>query len=249
MNGFRLVLASPKFAGNVGACARVAANFDVSDLVLARPLCDPASPESLARAMPPADRYLRGARIAPDLTEALTGCRASVGFTRRTGKARLTLPLPELLPALRALAPSAEAAPIALVFGNEETGLTDGELQLCTHLATISISEVMPSLNLSHAVAVVLARLQEEFGEPGEIPRERGARPATLEELEGLFAHWRQAIADAGMTTAGNPDRLLRRIRRLIQRAEPLSREVKLLHGFLSKARLAMGTRKTRRLE
>ena len=94
---------------------------------------------------------------------------ASVGFTRRVGNTRLVhASLSQLLQAFPNTIPSPETGPtdssrtcIALVFGREESGLTANELSLCTHSCSIPSGPVQPSLNLSHAVSVILAQLYE----------------------------------------------------------------------------------------
>ena len=98
---------------------------------------------------------------------------ASIGFTRRTGNTRLVHnSLSHLLQAFPNTLPkpatavgnssSASERCVALVFGREESGLTAMELSLCTHSCSIPSGLVQPSLNLSHAVCVVLAQLFEQ---------------------------------------------------------------------------------------
>lgn len=97
---------------------------------------------------------------------------ASIGFTRRAGNTRLVHPslthllqqFPSILPTPKQLpvsTPGAAEQGLALVFGREESGLTEKELSLCTHSCSIPTGARQPSLNLSHAVCVILAQLYE----------------------------------------------------------------------------------------
>lgn len=97
---------------------------------------------------------------------------ASIGFTRRAGNTRLVHPsLTHLLQQFPAILPTPQQLPVstrgsaeqglALVFGREESGLTEKELSLCTHSCSIPTGAIQPSLNLSHAVCVILAQLYE----------------------------------------------------------------------------------------
>lgn len=102
----------------------------------------------------------------------LASIAASIGFTRRAGNTRLVHPsltqlfhkFPDILPTpgqlLASSSNSAEGS-LALIFGREESGLTERELSLCTHSCSIPTGSVQPSLNLSHAVCVILAQLFE----------------------------------------------------------------------------------------
>jgi tRNA (cytidine32/uridine32-2'-O)-methyltransferase len=238
MNRFRVVLVGPKYAGNVGACARVCANYEAPDVRVVAPAGDWRGEEARRYAMGPAAESLAGMREEASLSSALSGCVAAVGFTRRSGALRSpTLTLAELasgsgLPA---------EGPVALVFGREVGGLNREELLACTHVCSLPTGEAMPALNLSHAVAVVLSRV---FEASAATPRPGTVAAATIDEFEALVAHWRGAMVDAGMTTAGNPDRVLAHVRRALQRAGMSKREIAVFRGVLSKLQVAMGTRR-----
>jgi TrmH family RNA methyltransferase len=235
MNRFRVVLVDPRFAANIGFAARVCTNFGVEDyrgvtLDSERWHWDEAKKIAVA----PADRLLESFQVHSSVGEAIADCDMVIGLTRRFGEDRR----PELTPgSLAALIQNTSPKKVALLFGNEETGLTEDELRPCTHLCMIPTSDVMPSMNLSHAVAVVLSRLREDLVESCSGAATPEAEDvATASELSGLFGHWREFMVAAGMTEAGNPERLLRRIERILHRARISGREVKILRGILAKA-------------
>ena len=225
----RVVLVEPQVAGNVGACARVIANFGVTELVLVRPQCDWFSQVSRERAVAVSEEVLKSARVVHTLTDAISDCVVSAGFTRRHGERRNPMPLRQFVGD-----PLLKAGKVALVFGNEEAGLSHADLELCTHPVIIETAPALPSMNLSHAVAVVAARIFEAQV-PISLPPEDRSRLATHEEVEGLLNHWRSALIQVGIGDAGNPDRVVGRIRKIFHRTSLRAREAALLRAFLSR--------------
>lgn len=234
MERFRVILADPRFAANIGFTARVCANFGVEDYRGVS--LDPGRwhwDEARRIAVPPSDTILERFRIHASVADAVEDCDLVVGFTRRTGEDRE----PELTPgALARLVREKSPRRVALLFGNEETGLTEAELRPCTHLCLIPTAEAMPSMNLSHAVAVILSRLREDLLDRPPAGVRSIHATATAGELAGLFGHARELLVAAGMTGAGNPERILKRVERILHRARVHSREVRILRGILARA-------------
>ncbi|MEK7689550.1 MAG: TrmH family RNA methyltransferase [Bdellovibrionota bacterium] len=236
---YRVILVEPRTPGNVGAVARACACFGIQDLRLVKPACDHLGFEATKYATGPSGDLLQSARVEPNLASAIADCTAAIAFTRRTGDdRRQNLKLTEI-PAL--LAGSKDK--IALVFGNEETGLHQADVQLCTQLCSIGTAREMGSLNLSHAVAIVLSWLfdrrpdesrEENFGSGG------GGSSALLGQMAGLFTHIEEFLIEIGLNRSGNPERLMRHLRRVLQRTHLRSREVRLLRGIVSKAQVAL---------
>jgi tRNA/rRNA methyltransferase len=242
LSRFRLVLVAPRVPGNVGACARLAANFECEDWVIVDPQCPLDGWDAKKLATGTAREHLERIRLASSVAEAVADCHSAIGFTRRSGKIRK--PTLELADATLL---SDRPGKVALVFGNEETGLSASELSACTHVCALATSESMGSMNLSHAVAVVLARVYEQHGQRRAGRSARGRRgaetPALLGELEGLMDHWRELLTDAGMTTAGNPARLAESLRKIFARSSLTRREIRAIRGVLSKVQVKLGTR------
>ncbi len=234
LRDFRLILVSPLFAGNVGAVCRVATNFGLQDVRIVTPQCDWQGHEAKLYAKGPAARVHQSVRIEDTLTSAVADCGAVVAFTRRTGELR------RASVALGELASLRERGVTALVFGREDVGLSSAELAVCTRVCTFPTADEMPSLNLSHAVAVAVARIYEGVG-AGEVAKLADAVP--MEELEVLFEHWQQTLADVGITSDGKPERMMLHIRRLLQRANLTKTEFGILRAYLSKTQVALGTK------
>jgi tRNA/rRNA methyltransferase/tRNA (cytidine32/uridine32-2'-O)-methyltransferase len=113
-----------------------------------------------ARAVHAADVW-EGARFFETLEAAIADCALVIGATRRRGRRRKAL---TMTPAEAAAFLRDRPGPAALVFGNERTGLEDGELQRCNLASHIPVDGAFPSLNLSHAVQVYCYELYRTLG-------------------------------------------------------------------------------------
>lgn len=156
MPQFRVVLVEPKAEGNVGSVARAMKNFGQQDLVLVKP--PPLGDECRGRALHAWD-VAASARRVDTIEEALEGCDYVVGTTARVPEPdasylRNPIEAHELPARLRGV-----EGVVALLFGREDYGLYNREIELCDLLVTIPSSPLYRSLNLSHAVCVVLYEL------------------------------------------------------------------------------------------
>ena len=163
---FRVVLVGPSQAGNVGMVSRSCANFECPSLHLVAPEYDRADPEAERTERTFAvheaqQRFLREAPVHGDLSDALSGCVAAVGFTRRRGVERSDAANAVAVGGLAALAEESGGR-VALVFGREASGLRSSELLLCTHVCEIATSASQGSLSLPAAVNFALGRAFEE---------------------------------------------------------------------------------------
>ncbi|MCX5947534.1 MAG: RNA methyltransferase, partial [Cyanobacteria bacterium] len=162
----QLVLVEPAGPLNVGSVARLCANFGIEGLRLVAPRCDPLGEEARRMAVHGVG-LLERARTYPTLAAALADCSRVVATSGR-GEGEPLSPSPPsealrwLLRAERGGAtasPSSPASPSALVFGREDRGLSNDELLQAGRILQIATGPAYASLNLSHAVAVVLHEL------------------------------------------------------------------------------------------
>ena len=150
LTAIRIVLVEPAGPLNVGSVARVMANMGLSQLVLVNPQCDPDGEEAQRMAVH-AGNLLRAATTADSLPEALAGCRRAIATTARTRTLGPPLESPEaVLPWL--VTPTGE--PTALIFGPEDRGLSNQELNYAQRWLGIPSDPAYASLNLAQAVAV-----------------------------------------------------------------------------------------------
>lgn len=226
-----IVLVGTTHPGNLGAAARAMKTMGLADLRLAAPACEI---DQTARATAVhADDVLDAARVYPDLPAALADCRLALGLSarpRRLGEAAYT----PREAAAEAMAAS-RAGPVALVFGSEHSGLTNDELSLCRRLVHIPANPEYTSLNLAAAVQIMayevrLARGEDAVPAPGG---DSSAAPASGEHLESFFRHLARTIDLSGYAVTAEDPQLMRRLRRLFNRAQPEHREINILRGLL----------------
>ena len=164
------------------------------------------------------------------LQEALADREVAIGCTARKGKGRHPLMGPKELPGC--LARYQPGTLVGIVFGREDRGLENPELDLCNLLLTIPTSPEHTSLNLAQAVLLVCY----ELGHPAPSFRHKSSKritSATSRETEQLFQHSREVLMRIGFLHRQNPDRILRVLRRILGRAGVNSREVSILRGIL----------------
>ncbi len=237
----RVVLVDTSHPGNIGAVARAMWVMGLERLSLVRPKCFPSA-EATARAAG-ADALLYHAEVCTSLQQALADCVWVVGTTVRSRH----LELPRLTPRGFAAQAVEEArhGQVALVFGREQAGLSNQELDHCQAVASIATNAGFGSLNLAAAVQVFSYELRlgfcDESPGPGTPARDDGAGATTAAELEGLYAHLEQALTDIGYHHRQEPKLLMRRLRRLYGRARPDRSELNILRGILAATQRAAG--------
>lgn len=251
LENVRIVLVETSHSGNIGAVARAMKNMGMANLWLVNPASFPDE-TSYARAAGAAD-VLDGARTVATLDEALAECVVVMGTSARGRK----VPWPVIPPPEAASKAFAHAAggPVALVFGRENHGLSNDELQRCHFHIHIPSNQNYSSLNLAMAVQVVCYELRmhylrlQEGGEQGPqlrsmiTPADPGwDQPlASVADVEGLFTHLEEVLVDIEFHRRDKPRQLMTRLRRLLQRAQMDQMEVNILRGILSSVQKAAG--------
>jgi tRNA/rRNA methyltransferase len=133
---------------------------------------------------------------------------------------------------------------VALVFGNETSGLSNEELALCNLWAMIPANPAYSSLNLAAAVQIVCYELRLALDAVPPAPTfTASGTPATHDEIEGLIAHLEGEARASGFLDPEKPGRLMLRLRRLFARAALEKEEVNLLRGLLASFRQPTGKR------
>jgi tRNA/rRNA methyltransferase len=227
----RVILCTTSHPGNIGAAARAMKTMGLTRLVLVNPKIFP-DPQAEAMASG-ADDVLANAKVCASLTEALQGVVLALAMTARR-RELATAPLWVRDGALE-LAGMAAQGEVALVFGNETSGLSNEELAQCGCWAMIPTDPDFSSLNLAAAVQVMCYELRMALLGPQVEPAmvDAGQR-ATHDEVEGVLSHFEQSAIASGYLDVGSPGRLMLRMRRLFARARLEREEVNILRGFLA---------------
>jgi TrmH family RNA methyltransferase len=200
LNDVRIVLVRPRDPRNVGAACRAMKSMGMSSLsIVLDGLIDPVQAEVLAHY---ARDVLEGAVLYTNLHDAVRDAVLVAGTTRRRGKNRKYFTLfPEQLAAR--IAGTGEGT-VAVLFGNEETGLTDEELAVCHLAVTIPASPQFPSLNLSHAVQVVCYEIYRAHGAARLTP----FAPVSVEVVEDLVSEITTSLKSIGFFTIVGPEQM-----------------------------------------
>ncbi len=234
LDRIRIVLIGTSHPGNIGGVARAMHNMGLADLALVAPRCVPVTADSVSRASG-ADHLVNAARVVETLEEAVADCTLVVGASARSR----TLPWPMITPReLGVRLPkelAGEAARLALVFGREDSGLTNAELQRCHAHVHIPTNPDFSSLNLAAAVQVLAYECRLAWLAGQETPDEEPGQPlANHEELEHYFAHLERTLIAIGFHDPAMPRQLMARLRRFTLRARPERMELNILRGILS---------------
>jgi tRNA (cytidine32/uridine32-2'-O)-methyltransferase len=231
----RIVLVNTTHPGNIGGVARAMKNMGISDLCLVEPKSFP-HPDADARASGATD-ILEKARVVSTLDEALADCGLIFGTSARERHIPWPLVNPRELAAIAT--PLEGKARVAILFGREDRGLTNEELQRCHHHVHIPAVESFSSLNIAAAVQVITYELRM-----AQVADQQSARPqwgtdwdielAEQRELELMFEHLERTLVEIEFLDPDNPRQLMPRLRRLLQRAVPDKVEVNVLRGILT---------------
>jgi tRNA/rRNA methyltransferase len=237
-----IILVRPKYSGNIGAVARAMDNFGVQDLRLVGPtvFCRHEADTMAVHARGVLDRL----RVYPSLREASADCQRVIGTTCRPGLYREGGRPPRSLAA--ELVPALDLNRSALVFGPEDTGLTNTDLRYCHGLVTIPTAAHFRSLNVAQAVLVCcyeifLAGQNTTADSPLSARQPAGrAEPvrsatrelALAERQEFMYDKLQQALLTVGFLHRDNPDHIMLALRRILGRAGLEDRDVRILLGL-----------------
>lgn len=232
LDNIRIVLVNTSHQGNIGSAARAMKTMGLSDLVLVDPVEAPQSHASALAAG--ATDILAQARIVPTLAEAIADCPLVIATSARSR----TLDWPMLTPremGQQALQES-KRGKVALVFGRENSGLTNEELQQSQFHVHIPTNPVYSSLNLAMAVQTLsyevrlawLANQNDPALEANAADYPPGA------DLERFYAHLADSLSASGFIIRQHPGQVMNKLRRLFSRARPDANELNILRGMLS---------------
>lgn len=182
-----------------------------------------------------ADEVLEQLKVHDDLPSAIADCTFVLGLSAR----RRGVALRELTPR-NAAAEISDAlnggAQVALLFGNEQSGLDNEELALCHAMVRIPSVQDFSSLNLAQAVQVMAYELRVAMLDgASEIPEPRD-EPASSEQMERFFDHLFATLHAIDFHKGRAAITIELRLRRLFQRAQPDAHELRVLHGILADA-------------
>lgn len=229
LSNIRVVLVGTSHPGNIGSTARAMKTMGLSTLYLAEPRVEPDG-QSIALAAGASD-ILKHLVKVDSLAEAIADCSLVIATSARSRT--LDWPMLEPREAGQKLVTESVTGPVAIVFGRENHGLSNEELQQCTYHVAIPANPEYSSLNLAQAVQIIcyetrVAHLAgiESAQEPTEYP--------LAAEQERFFVHLENTLFSTGFIIKNHPGQVMTKLRRLFSRARIESQEMNILRGILT---------------
>ena len=226
-----VILCRPEISRNIGAVCRAMANNDCYDLRIVGNKMEYDEQEILRLAIH-ADEIWHNARFfepsIDGLKDSVADCSIVAGTTRRMGEKRKSWGMtPE---EFCSFAWTQAAGRIAVVFGNERTGLTDEELHICSLALNIPSSKVFPSLNLSHAVQLICYTLFRTYS-----PQQYGYERIPYTDITAAAEHINEYLCTIGLFKHGGKEDNIRFFQEIIARAGLSTREARYLEKLFQK--------------
>ena len=230
----KVVLVEPAGPINVGSVARLCENFNVHELRLVSPKCNHLDQEARKMAVRGL-KILDNAKVYEDLNSAISDCSRIIATCGR--KEHGEIPLNSNKDALSWSLNSERVERIALVFGREDRGLSNEELLKANKVISLSTSENYPSLNLSHAVAIVL----HQYNQINKLNlfnlHTKTSHPANLIKLDDCLHDAGSLLLDIGFLMKHTYKAKMTKIKQLLLRGEIKDDEVALIRGIISQTR------------
>ncbi len=228
-----IVLVETTHPGNIGATARAMKTMGIRFLHLVSPKIFPGA-EVTARASG-ADDILNQAVVHKTLAEAVMDC----GFVLATSARRRSIAWPVLEPeeaAEQIVSRAQVGAKIAIVFGRESSGLNNEELEHCHGMIKIPVDPDFSSLNIAAAVQIICYEIRKAIlkSNPEDADCADKIALASTEQMGMLYTHLESCLTDIGYYDPDKPRLLMRRLKRLFNRAGLDQDEYNILRGILA---------------
>lgn len=236
MKNIRVVLVNTSHTGNIGSTARAMKTMGLSELYLVDPVHAPDGQASALAAG--AGDVLANAKTVATLSEAIADCGLVVGTSARSR----TLSWPMLNPREcgRKAVAEVDEYPVAIVFGRENNGLSNDELQQCQYHVFIPANPEYSSLNLAAAVQTICYEVRmASLEKSGELQDESSEQSLEQEyplsnDLERFYVHLEKTLSATQFIIPQHPGMVMTKLRRLFNRARVESQELNILRGILS---------------
>lgn len=237
----RVILVEPHEAGNVGAAARAMKNFGVRDLwiVGTRPQREDTISSWWAKG---ADDLVTAAKRSDALTDALAGCHLSIATTAVRGREVRNVLDPSAAAALAATSLTSDQT-VAVVFGREESGLTQAEIALCQRTATIPTDAEFPTMNLAQSVALFCWEMRKAASTTRTERVDEDQLPP-IELVHRLRDRARLLLEAIDFLDEATGPRVMRELSAFADRAGMSRREASLLLALIRRLELRLGLRR-----
>lgn len=226
LDSIAIVLVRPKIPENIGAAARIAFNMGINKLLIVKNILPPR--EAMAKmATHKAAHLIDNLTVYPTLEQALADFTLIVGTTARRGRQRFVQQNPREI--VEKLIPMLSSNRVAILFGPEDTGLTNDELKLC-HMASAIPTADFSSINLAQAVAI---HCYELYYGAIHAPKNLVFCPelATSHELESMYRYMEDSLLTINFMEESGRSHWMANIRHLFGRLQLTSKDANIVRG------------------
>jgi len=231
LNNINIILHKTINAGNIGAVARAMKNMGLSRLSLVQPMCA-VNGEAHKMATHGRD-ILDNLKIYDSIKAAAADSHYIFGTTARSRKWRNSILCSE---ASLIIAQQVKTRKLSILFGPEDKGLSNKELELCSAVIVIPTADDAASLNISQAVLILCYEIFVQLTDPASLPGENKISDlAPIDKIEAMYEHMQQALLDIGYLDPQNPEHFTGNFRRIFNRSQLTNEEVRLIRGIFRK--------------
>ncbi len=237
----RIVLMAPAGARNVGSIARVMKNMGLTQLWLVQPECDWWGEEARHMAVHGLD-VLETAQVCESLTVAVSGCGVAVATIGRECDRAIVDPREGMAQLVATVAGSELQG--AIIFGREDHGLSNADLDQSQIYVSIPTNADYQSLNLAQAVGILAYELQLALG-GAIVPVAAGEPVADLAQVEGYLQDLELLLLEIGYLQEHTAAARMAKLRDLLRRSEPNATDVAMLRGMIRQVKWAVRSDET----
>lgn len=233
----RIVLMATSHPGNIGAAARAMKTMGLSQLVLVSPrtAIDEKTFAMASNALDVLDNMVK----VDSFAEAVAGCQLVAGTSARSRNIQWPLKEPRHLAPDLIEALGQQEADVAIVFGREDSGLSNEELQQCQVHVHIPTNPDYSSLNIAAAVQLLSYEMRLAALDKQDVTLEAQPAAATIDDVERFYVHLERVLRQVDFIKENNPRQSMTRLRRLFNRVRLEALEVAMLRGILKQVEKA----------
>ena len=229
-NLINIVLVDTIHPGNIGSVARAMKTMGLSRLSLVNPRVFP-SDDAIALSGNATD-VLKNAKIYKNIREAIKD--STFVYATSSRDRSIQWPIKDAASAAKDIhAEVNNNKEISIIFGKEDRGLTNDELENANRLIEIPANPKYPVLNLAMSVQIISYEIFKASSDI-KLKEWRDYPEVNSEQLQMLIDHFIKTAIDIDVIDPDNPKKIISRIKRMFTRLQPDEMEASFMRGFLS---------------
>ena len=236
----KIILVEPSGPLNVGSVARLCSNFNVDQLRIVSPKCDIYSLETKKMALR-GIKFIRGCTVYDSIIDSISDCDLVLATCGRIHYQK-EFEQDSLENISTWIGNFKEVKNLAILFGREDRGLTNRELLMAHKVFTINTHINFPSLNLSHAVSIVLYELSK-ITKADNMLQKKDLDFATSKQIEDSFLEIEKLLLKTGYVLPHTLNAKISKFKKYIHRSETSKHELNVLRGIVHQINWALENR------